>query len=156
MLYIPKNNFESTNNMLSVFLLVSQNMNIFLRNFCSPLHCFMLPYLYMNTPLCMCFMLLFLYIHIRPSVNNKFPGSFFGFCREIAHTKIQQSTDRASKHNGRTVFTCVSTGRVNFVFNPLSSIYSTSSLFAPTSLFASSFATHRVRPPPDPVRHNNE
>ena len=41
---------------------------------------------------------------------------FFGFHRKLAHTKTQQSTDKASKHNARTVFSrflvllmCVST-----------------------------------------------
>ena len=29
---------------------------------------------------------------------------FFGFCRKLVRTKTQQGTDKASKHNGRTVF----------------------------------------------------
>ena len=29
---------------------------------------------------------------------------YFGFCRNIARTKTQQSTDKASAHNGRKVF----------------------------------------------------
>ena len=28
----------------------------------------------------------------------------FGFCRKLARTKTQQGTDKASEHNGRTIF----------------------------------------------------
>ena len=63
----------------------------FLRNFCSPLHCFVLPCLYTNISLCMCFMLLFIYIHIRPLVNNKFPffSDFAGKSRTQKPSKAQ-------------------------------------------------------------------
>ena len=45
--------------------------------------------------------------HIRPSVNDRCPGFFFGFRRKLACTKTQQSTDKSIEHNGRTVFTWV-------------------------------------------------
>ena len=48
----------------------------------------------------------YVYCDIQPPVNDKCP-SFFGFHRKLAHTKPQQSTDKASKHNGRTVFSRV-------------------------------------------------
>ena len=82
------------------------------------------------------------------SSQRKMSIYIFGFHRKLAGTKTQQSTDKASKYNGRTVFMYVSTCGVNFVFYLLSSIYITYSLFAPTSLFESIFATDRVRHPP--------
>ena len=92
--------------------------------------------------------------HIRPSVNDRCPGFFFGFRRKLACTKPQQSTDKASEHNGRTVFTRVSSGGVNFVFYPLSSLHFTSSIFVPTLLFASAYATSRVCLLPGLYRNN--
>ena len=47
---------------------------------------------------------------------------FFGFCRKLGHTKIQQSIDKDSVHNGYTVFLRVSTVGDNFVSYPLSYI----------------------------------
>ena len=85
--------------------------------------------------------------YIRCS-QRKMSQFFSGFRRKPAHTKTQQGTDKASEHNGRKVFLPVSTGGVNFVFYPLSSIHFTSSLFAPTSFFASASATNRVFCPP--------
>ena len=73
---------------------------------------------------------------------------FSGFRRKLAHTKTQQRTDKSSKHTGCTVFTRVSSGGVNFVFYPLSYLHFISSLFAPTSLFASASATAGVPPTP--------
>ena len=93
---------------------------------------------------------------IQPSVNNKCPGVFFGFCRKLSRTKTQQSTDKASGHNMRIVFlrylvflTPVLTGVVSTLSYHLSSIQYTSSLFVPTSLFASASdtATNRVSCP---------
>ena len=72
------------------------------------------------------------YPHIQPSVDDKYPV-FPWFCRKLARTKTQQSTDKASKYNGRKVFSRVSIDGVNFVFYPLSSINFNSSLFAANS-----------------------
>ena len=44
-------------------------------------------------------------ISVRPSVNNKFPGCRVIFCRKLRRMKTQHSTDKTSKHNGRTLFT---------------------------------------------------
>ena len=41
---------------------------------------------------------------IQPSVNDKCLGCFFGLCRKLVRTKTQQSRDKVSKHNRRTVF----------------------------------------------------
>ena len=69
-------------------------------------------------------------------------------------TKTQQGTDKAGEHNGRTVFpralvllARTSAGVVSTSSYHLSSLYFTSSQFAPTSLFVSAFATDRVRRP---------
>ena len=41
---------------------------------------------------------------IRGAFHDNFQGvSGFGFRRKLASTKTQQGTDKASKHNGRTV-----------------------------------------------------
>ena len=65
---------------------------------------------------------------LRSTINVQ---GFFGFRRKLARTKTQQSTDKASDHNGRTVFlwalvlnTRVSTGVVSTSSYHLSSIYS--------------------------------
>ena len=66
---------------------------------------------------------------------------FFRFFMKLARTKTQQKTNKASKHNRRTVFSTLfsqaSTGSVKLVFIPLSYLNFNSSLFAPTSLFSS-------------------
>ena len=85
--------------------------------------------------------------NIQPSANDKCPV-FFGFCSKLTRTKTQQSTDKASENNWRTVFKRVSSGGVNFVFYPLSYLHFTSSLFAPTYLLASSPTNTGVRRPP--------
>ena len=90
--------------------------------------------------------------YIQPSVNNKCPGFFFRFRRKLARTKTQQSTDKVSEHNGRTVFswaliflTRSSTGVVSTSPYHLSSIFIT----LPHNLhqlpiFASASVTNRV------------
>ena len=61
-----------------------------------------------------------------------------GYRRKLTCTKTEQSTDKASEHNGRTVFMRVLTGGgVNYVFYLLFPLHFTSSLFAPTSRFSS-------------------
>ena len=43
--------------------------------------------------------------YIRGSFHDNFPVfSGFGFCRKLVRTKNQQGTEKASKNNGRTVF----------------------------------------------------
>ena len=37
---------------------------------------------------------------IQPAVNDKWPGFVFGFHRKLTRTKTQQSTEKASEHNG--------------------------------------------------------
>ena len=76
---------------------------------------------------------------------------YFLPCIYLVHvcTKNQQNIYKESEHNGRTVFMRVSSGGVNFVFYPLSSINFTSSLFATTYLFTSASDTAGVPPPPD-------
>ena len=91
--------------------------------------------------------------YIRGAFHDQFPGfSGFGFCRKLARTKTQQGTHKASEHNGRTVFSRdlvllmhASTGVISTLSYHLSSIHYTSSQFSPTSLFASSSATDRLR-----------
>ena len=68
----------------------------------------------------------------------------------------QKSTDKISQRNGRKVFSCISIGGVNFVFYLLYSIHFTSSLFAPTPIFASASSTYRVRRHPGRGRHKRE
>ena len=42
---------------------------------------------------------------IQGAFHNNFPGfSGFGFRRKLARTKTQQGTDKASEHNGCTIF----------------------------------------------------
>ena len=66
--------------------------------------------------------------------------------------KIQQGTDKSSKHNGRTIFLRdffllkhTSTGVVSTSSYNLPTIHYTSSQYAPTYFFASASATDRVR-----------
>ena len=99
---------------------------------------------------------------IQGAFKDKFL-KFLGlvFFRKLARTKTQQGTDKASEHKGRTVFlwafvflTCASIGVMSTLYYHLSSIHYTSSLFAPTYLFVSAYATGRVHhhwqsmPPP--------
>ena len=56
---------------------------------------------------------------IETLVNDKYPEVFFEFRRKLARKKTQQITDKASEHNGRTLFTRVSSGGMNFGFYPL-------------------------------------
>ena len=80
---------------------------------------------------------IYAYIYTYQVQSAKMSPVFFGVCRKLARTKTQQITDKACKHNGRTVFLRVLTcGGVNFVFYTLSSLSFTSSIFAPTSLFS--------------------
>ena len=73
---------------------------------------------------------------IRSSVDDKCPG-FSGFCRKLVRTKNQQLKEKLREYNGRKVFPRVSKGVVTFVLYTLSSIHYTYSLFATTSIFAS-------------------
>ena len=78
-------------------------------------------------------------LHIQGEFRDNFPGlSDFGFCRKLARTKTQQGTDKASEHNGRTVFSWALVFHTHQqkwrqFFYPLSSLCITSSPFAPTS-----------------------
>ena len=79
-------------------------------------------------------------IYIQPLVKNKCLGGGFGFCRKLTRTKTQQITDKASKHNGSTVFlgfglTWESTVVVSTLSNYFSSLHYTSSQFEPTYPF---------------------
>ena len=76
---------------------------------------------------------------IQPLVNNVCPG-FPRILQETRMQKTEQSIEKANKNNGHKVFLCISTGSVNFVLYPLSSINFTSSLFSKTSLFPPSLS----------------
>ena len=79
------------------------------------------------------------------------PVFFWGFTGNLRTRKPNKSQ---TKWSNITVFLHGSTGGVNFAFYPLSSLHFTSSLFEPTSLFAS--ATAGVCPPPGPGGHKKE
>ena len=75
---------------------------------------------------------------------------FPGFHKKLARTKIKQSTDKASKHNRSTVFSCslvflprASTGVVSSLSYHLYSFSFTSSLLAPTPHFRLLYASER-------------
>ena len=98
---------------------------------------------------------------MRPLSPSSIPLLKRMLIRKLAHTKTKQGTDKASEHNGRTLFlrdflllTRTLTGLMSTSSYHLSSIHYTSSQFAPTYLFASASATDRVRrnrqsmPPP--------
>ena len=85
---------------------------------------------------------------IWPAVNNKYPDYFSGFAGNsraqnpnIAQTKRANIT---GVHYLRAYQSC----GFNFVFYPLSYLNFTTSLFAPTPLFAPTSATTGVHPPP--------
>ena len=102
------------------------------------------------------------YLGIRGAFYNKFPGFLvLELRRKLVIKKTQQGTDKASEHNGCTVFsralvllTHESTGVMSTSSYHLSSINYTSSTFVTTYPFPSASAINRVRrhwhdtPPP--------
>ena len=77
---------------------------------------------------------------IRGAFHDNFPGfSGFGFRRKLASTKTQQGTDKASEHNGHTVFSrawVFCTHQQEGCQLVLFYHFSSSSKFAPASLFS--------------------
>ena len=72
---------------------------------------------------------------LQGGVSKRYPRSF-GFSRKLTRTKNQQITYKVSKHNGRTVFSRISTSGENssFILYPLFiliSLYLLQPLFSP-------------------------
>ena len=116
-----------------------------------------------------CYVIYIVY-SIRGAFHDNFPGFLcFGFRRKIARTKTQQGTDKASKHNGRTLFSralvfCTHQQKwrqLSFILYPLFILlpHNLCQLpFSPTSEHAAAILYHMsvppggaLLPPPPPI-----